>query len=191
MVCLILYRFASEGRRSRKRVGGVEGETVRERLRVLEREVEREVESGLKRVEELGEDGLDGLVVGGGGKGKGAEKGEGGLRLSEGQKGMIRSLDELKALKKVCPVRFLDRWCRGVRGVRVVVADLPTSISFAFAASRLLPGSVQFARGHHRTGSEGVSGTQQGEADPGALGPRHGPRLIPHIALLFSLDLFF
>ena len=101
MVCLILYRFASEGRRSRKRVGGVEGESVRERLRVLEKAVEDGL--GVAGVVEGVEEGMDGLVVGGnkrGGRG-GGEKGEGGLRLSESQKGMIRSLDEIRGLKKV------------------------------------------------------------------------------------------
>lgn len=86
---LVLWRFNSEGRRSRSRIKGVEGQGVRERLRVLETELEEYVEEGMGMGEEV--------VIGGGEKGKG----KGGLMLTEEQKRMCRSLDELPRLRKV------------------------------------------------------------------------------------------
>ena len=102
MMALVLYRFNSEGRRSRKRLVSEEGKGVKERLRVLERELEEYVEEGLDLDLGAGGQGDDEgeveLVVGGTKSKKG---GDGGLLLTDAQKAMIRSLDELPRLKKV------------------------------------------------------------------------------------------
>ena len=106
-MALILFRFNSEGRRSKKRLVSEEGKGVKERLRVLERELEEYVEEGLDLDLGAGGQGEDEseveLVVGGTKSKKG---GDGGLLLTDAQRSMIRSLDQLSRLKKVRLVFF-------------------------------------------------------------------------------------
>ena len=89
---LVLYRFGRESRRSRKRLEGADSESLWARIREVEQALETELEDGFARVE-ADDAGTPVLSA----KGQPVS----GLRLTESQRAMIRSLDQLPNLEKV------------------------------------------------------------------------------------------
>jgi hypothetical protein len=121
---MVLFRFGSEGRRSRQRLRGKESETLWERLKDVERRVEREfMSSGAAAVDEAGgedeeevermtdgerrgkeREAMDVKVGKDGGRQKKKKKVKRGeVMLTDAQIACVKALDSLPQLKRVRP----------------------------------------------------------------------------------------
>lgn len=94
---LVLYRFGRESRRSRKRLRGSDSEGLWARIREVEQALEGELEDGFARADD-DRSGAAGSKPVKTVEGKPVSE----LRLTESQRAMIRSLDQLPNLEKVC-----------------------------------------------------------------------------------------
>jgi hypothetical protein len=149
---LVLYRFGRESRRSRKRLQGADSESLWARIREVEQALETKLEDGLARAE--ADDA--GTPV------KSAEgKPVSGLRLTESQRAMIRSLDQLPSLEKVRSPARSSLLCG-----MLIVNGAPSAL-------RLVPGDLQLACCHYRPRSGQVSRPWPGQACDPALDQAH------------------